>query len=330
MTTRKRKRKNNVWDSDKLDPLMLEYLKAYHHNIDRTVCPIKHTFVLKEDVSQERIEELTKVLVPAIRHLIESTLRAYRVCDNNDIPKMIDDLVVDVLNAFRIYFKPGKGKPFTYLVWLAKTRFSHYYKGLLPSSSLYDKKVHNVQIIKTDDYLDEMQKEALVEMYEELRVESNDPDVYVHVNKSTVSLRRKTRTQHVSDNVLLFQEATEDMELVDDLDFDELKNYIPDVQAAFFHKKIAYIILDQAQNVAAGGSFDQGRRSIHVALKAIIQKEVRTDVKVADIKLAIYVIRRALEMYHADNPSFTNLEETKMINRIMYKKEDVNDDFIPV
>jgi hypothetical protein len=247
-------------------------------------------------------------IYPAVEHLTKATLRAYRKCSEEDVHKMLPDLVPDVIQAFRVYYKPGPGhKPFTYLLFLIKTRFSRYYKGLFPSSSLYGKKTDLVQVLKNETFLNDQEKEYLQDIYQQIIDNTDDPDLYVHTNKSTVSLRRKTKTQHI------------DIHL--DIDYQDLRTYIPAVNASGFHKKIANLILDELELIAKGGSFNQGRRAIHSALKEVIQDKLGTSLKIADVKMGIFTIRKALNAYHEDAPSCTNVEETLLINKIEFNRE---------
>jgi len=321
----KRKRKKNktsIWNAEKLDPLVNEYLSSYEHTIDRSVSPIKHTFTLKEGITEHRINQLMNEIYPAVEHLTKATLRAYRKCSEEDVHKMLPDLVPDVIQAFRIYYKSGPGhKPFTYLLFLIKTRFSRYYKGLFPSSSLYGKKTDLVQVLKNETFLNDQEKEYLQDMYQQIIDNTDDKDLYVHTNKSTVSLRRKTKTQHISDEILKYNEANEAIDIHLDIDYKDLRTYIPAVNASGFHKKIANLILDELELIAKGGSFNQGRRAIHSALKEVIQDKLGTSLKIADVKMGIFTIRKALNEYHEDAPSCTNVEETLLINKIEFNRE---------
>lgn len=322
------KREHPVWDAERLDPLVEKYLTMYEHTTDNSTGRIVHTFTLKEGECGFQAEQIAAELYYAIKHLCESTCRAYRLCDPSDIELFIDDLTPDCFMAFRKYYKLGKGKPFSYLIYLAKTRYSFFYRGKFPSSTLYNVKPIKTDIFKTKHFKTEEQRDDLIdEMEMEVAQMGIDLGYFVHVNKRSVSIRRKTKTNHCTDAVLFEETDHREPELWDFLDIEEVRNYVADVPANAYHLELAQNILDYVEKVNAGESFHQGRRGIYVALKEHLQNDMDTKLTTSDVKLAVYVIRQATALYLEDNPgSESNPSELELINNMIEKDYHANEE----
>ena len=322
----KRKRKSerrNVWNAEVIDPLIKEYLSSYHHErIEREESEtntIQHNFTLKEGVDPHRLDLITTEIYAAVKKLAEATLRAYRTVDPNDIELFIDDLVPDCISTMRLYYDETKGSCFTYLIYLIKTRYSHYYKGFFPCSSIYDKRNIVNTTIESKSFTTEEEAKEIEKEFKE-KIKKLGKDYFVYRNTKTVSLRQKKTSSlsEIDGDVDIDIEERKELSIWDELDFDELLFYFPDVVGGNYHKRLAEEIINIAQDVLRGGTIHQGRRSIQVALKARIQEEIGAMITLSDLNLAIFIIRKATELYLEDNKILLNPAETLMINKIQH------------
>ena len=310
---RPRKIKNtNVWDRDKIDPILREYKALFTTHIDKSVKPQKVQHILTNPEDKRKAEVLFEEVHKAFTSLYWA---AGNMTRNPKVvlTEMEADVLSNVYQEYMLRWDPeSKTSSMSYFLYIIQQRIAWFFTDKLACSNKNTKvnKQFVDHLIKIDEKNLKKNKRKTVKQAKE----EAEKILKEHFNEENYEVIRYTPTHFaiVHREKLIVRDFTEyedfqDIEPVlnwshfDHVDFEEVGYYIPDVVVSKKHQELAHTLLDFVKDVVDGEINLRKNQSSAIWIINALQTRTSYAVNPFDVKIAKQVLRKAYEYYLEEN-----------------------------
>ena len=311
---RRRKVKNtNVWDRDKIDPILRQYKALFTTNIDRSIRPYKVEHILtnpedkvKADKLFAEVHEAFQKLYWAVGNMTGNCLKVLR--------EMEADVISHTYQEYMLRWDPqSKTSSMSYFIYIIRQRIAWFFTEKLASSrkqTKIDKRFIDALVKIDESNLKKNKRKTVNQAKEEAeailrdRFDNSDdykvirhsPNYFAVVHKEQLIVRDFSEYDD-------FQDIAPAMDYShwDNVDFEEIGYYIPDVVVSKKHQDLAHVLLEFVQDLAVGSvKISHNQSSAYWIYNAV---QTRSDYAVTpfDLKIAKQVLRKAYQYYLEEN-----------------------------
>jgi hypothetical protein len=311
---RPRKIKNvNVWDREKIDPVLREYKALFKTKIDKSQKPQKVEHILTNPEDKLKADKLFSEIYDAFTSLYWASGNMTR---NGKVllKEMEADVLSNVYQEYMLRWDPdSKTSSMSYFLYIIQQRIAWFFTNKLACSNKLtriDKRFVDCLIKIDENNLKKNKRKTVKEAKEEAekilkeRFDGSEDYKVIRYNATYFAIvhREKLIVRDFSE-----YEDFQDIEPAlnynhfQNVDFEEVGYYIPDVVVSKKHQELAHTLLDFVKDVVDGEINLRKNQSSAIWIINALQTRTSYAVNPFDVKIAKQVLRKAYQYYLEEN-----------------------------
>ena len=312
MARTKKITKTNVWDREKIDPILKQYKALFKTNIDKSQKPQKVEHILINPEDKLKADKLFSEIYDAFTSL-------YWACGNMTrnpkivLTEMEADVLSNVYQEYMLRWDPNsKTSSMSYFLYIIQQRIAWFFTDKLACSNKNTKlsKQFVDHLIKIDENNLKKNKRKTVaqakEEAEKILKERFDEDNYEVIRYTPTHFAIVHREKLIVRDFSEYEDF-QDIEPAlnynhfQNVDFEEVGYYIPDVVVSKKHQELAHTLLDFVKDVVDGEINLRKNQSSAIWIINALQTRTSYAVNPFDVKIAKQVLRKAYQYYLEEN-----------------------------